>query len=116
MASIQKIAVVGAGTMGSGIAQVAACAGRDVTLIDVADAALQRAKDGIGKSLGRLVAKEKLSQADADAALARIATKADLGAAKAGQRGAGRGRWRQRMAGAARRAHADLEHARRLGR
>ncbi|MCK6474532.1 MAG: 3-hydroxybutyryl-CoA dehydrogenase [Planctomycetes bacterium] len=85
MASIQKIAVVGAGTMGSGIAQVAACAGRDVTLIDVADAALQRAKDGIGKSLGRLVAKEKLSQADADAALARIATKADLGAAKGAQ-------------------------------
>jgi 3-hydroxybutyryl-CoA dehydrogenase len=77
----QKIAVVGAGLMGSGIAQVAAQAGHDVVLRDVTDAALQRGLDGIRASYDRFVAKDKLSAADAEAALGRITTTTDLEAA-----------------------------------
>jgi 3-hydroxybutyryl-CoA dehydrogenase len=73
------LVVVGAGLMGSGIAQVAAVAGWDVTLRDVTDEALARGRAGIERSLGRFVDKAKLSRDDADAALARIATTTDLG-------------------------------------
>lgn len=74
------IAVVGAGLMGSGIAQVAAVAGHEVVLRDVAEAPLQRARDGIATSLARFVSKGSLDQAAADAALARITTTTDLDA------------------------------------
>jgi 3-hydroxybutyryl-CoA dehydrogenase len=67
--------------MGSGIAQVAAQAGWDVVLRDVGDDALRRATSGIAASYDRFVAKDRLSRADADAALARIATTTDLDAA-----------------------------------
>ncbi|MBD3729248.1 MAG: NAD(P)-binding domain-containing protein [Sphingomonadales bacterium] len=67
-----KIGIVGAGQMGSGIAQTAAQAGHDVLLSDVELALAAAAKDRIGKGLARLVAKEKIAQADADATLARI--------------------------------------------
>jgi 3-hydroxybutyryl-CoA dehydrogenase len=67
--------------MGSGIAQVAAQAGHDVVLRDVTDAALQRGLDGIRTSYERFVAKDKLSAADAEAALGRITTTTDLEAA-----------------------------------
>ncbi len=77
---IGKVAVVGAGTMGHGIAQVCATAGLEVVLRDVATAALDRAVEGIGKSLGRLVEKERMTQADADAARARITPATDLAA------------------------------------
>jgi 3-hydroxybutyryl-CoA dehydrogenase len=80
MAEVTRIGVVGAGTMGHGIAQVAAQAGLDVTLADVAPAALERGLAGIGKSLDRLVAKGKLSGDDKTAALGRITTTSDLGA------------------------------------
>jgi 3-hydroxybutyryl-CoA dehydrogenase len=73
------LVVVGAGLMGSGIAQVAAVAGWDVTLRDVTDEAQARGRAGIERSLGRFVDKAKLSRDDADAALARIATTTDLG-------------------------------------
>ncbi|WP_066956503.1 3-hydroxyacyl-CoA dehydrogenase family protein [Streptomyces lushanensis] len=75
-----KLAVIGAGLMGSGIAQVSAQAGWDVVLRDVTDAALARGVDGIKGSFGRFVAKGKLEEADADAALARITTTTDLDA------------------------------------
>ncbi|MFF5936715.1 3-hydroxyacyl-CoA dehydrogenase family protein [Streptomyces sp. NPDC012508] len=68
----RKLAVIGAGLMGSGIAQVSAQAGWDVVLRDVTDAALTRGTDGIKASYDRFVAKGKLDAADAEAALGRI--------------------------------------------
>jgi 3-hydroxybutyryl-CoA dehydrogenase len=67
-----KVAVIGSGTMGSGIAQACAVAGNDVALHDVSQTALERAVAGIQASLARLVRKETLSQGQADQALARI--------------------------------------------
>jgi len=64
MQAASSIGVVGAGTMGHGIAQVAAQAGLAVTMVDVAPAALERGIAGIGKSLDRLIAKGKLTAAD----------------------------------------------------
>jgi 3-hydroxybutyryl-CoA dehydrogenase len=76
---IGRLGVVGAGTMGHGIAQVAAQAGLDVVLMDVSPQALERGMAGIAKSLDRLVAKGKLSGEDKAAALGRITTAADVG-------------------------------------
>jgi len=73
--------VVGAGLMGSGIAQVAATAGWEVTLRDVTDEALVRGRSSVEESLDRLVKKQRLSADDKDAALARISTTTDLEAA-----------------------------------
>lgn len=81
VAVTKKLAVVGAGLMGAGIAQVAAQAGYEVTLRDLTDEALARGTDGIRASLDRFVAKDRLTAADADAALARITTTTDLAAA-----------------------------------
>ena len=71
---IQRIGVVGAGTMGNGIAQVFAQAGFDVRLVDAASGALDRAKSSIEKSLAKLVEKSRLTSAERDAALSRLAT------------------------------------------
>ena len=60
MHEIRSIGVVGAGTMGHGIAQVAAQSGYDVVLADAAPQALERGLAQIGKSLDKLVGKEKL--------------------------------------------------------
>ena len=78
--TLQKIGVIGAGTMGNGIAQTCAACGYDVVMQDLADAQLDRGLANIKKSLDRLVSKEKMSQADCDAALARITTTTDIGA------------------------------------
>ena len=75
---IERIGVVGAGQMGNGIAHVAAVSGYAVALADVSDAALERARATIEKNLGRMVRKEKLTAAEADAALERIAFGTDL--------------------------------------
>ncbi|MCA1823173.1 MAG: 3-hydroxyacyl-CoA dehydrogenase family protein [Mycobacteriales bacterium] len=77
----KKLAVIGAGLMGSGIAQVAATAGYDVTLRDVAEAALERAMRGINSSYAKFVEKGRLSADDRDAALSRITTTTELDAA-----------------------------------
>ena len=69
---IKRIGVVGAGQMGNGIAHVAAVAGYDVQLQDISEAALDKAKATIESNLGRMVRKERISAADAEAALARI--------------------------------------------
>jgi 3-hydroxybutyryl-CoA dehydrogenase len=80
----KKLAVIGAGLMGSGIAQVSAQAGWDVVLRDVTDEALARGRGGIEASYEKFVAKGKLAAADAEQALARITTTTDLeGAADA---------------------------------
>jgi 3-hydroxybutyryl-CoA dehydrogenase len=81
---IETMGVVGAGTMGSGIAQVAALAGLNVVMVDVSDEALGKGGAALKASLERLVAKEKLDAAGRDAAVARITTTTDyerLGAA-----------------------------------
>ena len=70
----QRICVVGAGQMGSGIAQVAAVAGFDVTLVDVSEAQLERARSGIEQSLAKLVEKGKVESSVAAAAVERIAS------------------------------------------
>lgn len=77
----KQLVVIGGGLMGSGIAQVAAVGGWDVTVRDVTDEALGRAVAGIEKSLRRFVEKDRLGFAEADAALGRIRTTTDLDAA-----------------------------------
>jgi len=79
---MERIGVVGAGQMGAGIAQVAAQAGQDVLVSDINDAACERGKKAIADSLGRLVKKGTLAQADADTALGRVRFTTDLGAHK----------------------------------
>ncbi len=59
--SIQSVGVIGAGTMGNGIAQVCAIAGLDVVMVDINDAAVQRDLEQISKSLDRLVKKSDLN-------------------------------------------------------
>ena len=76
-----RLAVIGAGLMGSGIAQVAAQAGWEVTLRDLDDAATARGVASIRKSLERFAAKGTISGEDVEPALARISTTTDLGAA-----------------------------------
>ncbi|SFU00519.1 3-hydroxybutyryl-CoA dehydrogenase [Halomonas saccharevitans] len=78
--SEQPIGVVGAGTMGQGIAQVLAASGFEVKLYDVADEQLGRATAAIDKGLGKLVAKQKLGEADKAAAMARLDTTTTLDA------------------------------------
>ena len=79
MSDIQSVGVIGAGTMGNGIAQACALAGLRVVMIDVSDAALDKGSATIAGSLERLVKKDKLSSADRDAALARVATTTEYG-------------------------------------
>ncbi len=75
---MQTIGVIGAGQMGSGIAQTIAQNGIDVLLTDRELAIAEQARDGIERSLGKLVGKGKLEVADAEAALARIKPVADV--------------------------------------
>ncbi|MFV3325050.1 3-hydroxybutyryl-CoA dehydrogenase [Pseudomonas sp. NY15372] len=75
--SIQQIAVIGAGTMGNGIAQVCAVAGYQVMLIDVSEAALERGVATLGKNLERQVNKGTLEADKALAARTRIRTSTD---------------------------------------
>jgi len=75
---IAKFGVVGAGQMGGGIAQVAACSGFDVVLFDLNNEALVRGVKAISSSLARMVNKEKMTQVEADAALSRILQTTDM--------------------------------------
>jgi 3-hydroxybutyryl-CoA dehydrogenase len=70
--SFDRIGVVGAGTMGNGIAQACAVCGIEVVMVDIAQAAVDRGIASVAGSLERLVKKDKLSGADRDAALGRI--------------------------------------------
>ena len=71
---MKNVAVIGAGTMGNGIAHTFAQSGFKVQLIDINEASLQRGMDTIGKNLDRMVAKEKISEADKQATLDNIST------------------------------------------
>ncbi|RQR27567.1 3-hydroxybutyryl-CoA dehydrogenase [Burkholderia sp. Bp9142] len=71
---INKVAVIGAGTMGNGIAQVCAAAGFNVVVVDVSDEALQRGAAAISDSLDRLVKKHKLTVSDKQEILGRVST------------------------------------------
>ena len=75
---MKNITVIGAGTMGNGIAHVFAQSGFDVTLVDISDAALQKALATIGKNLDRMIKKEKITEADKAATLGRIQTNTNL--------------------------------------
>ena len=78
--SIQRVGIVGAGTMGNGIAQALAGAGIDVVMTDIAESALQNAVRTISASLDRLIKKEKLTAEQKTATLDRIATHTDMSA------------------------------------
>ncbi|MBR0823056.1 3-hydroxybutyryl-CoA dehydrogenase [Bradyrhizobium liaoningense] len=69
---INTVGIIGAGTMGNGIAQICAAAGLSVVMVDISDAAVNRGISTVGGSLERLVKKEKMSAADRDATLKRI--------------------------------------------
>jgi len=75
---MKNIAVIGAGTMGNGIAHVFAQNGYNVQLIDVSEEALDKALATIGKNMDRMIAKEKISEADKTAALDRLKTSTEL--------------------------------------
>lgn len=77
---MQTVGIIGAGIMGSGIAQTVAGKGMDVVLTDVSLEIAEKGKAGIARGLSKLVAKEKMAQADADALLARITPVADYSA------------------------------------
>jgi len=72
MSTLGKIGVIGAGTMGNGIAQACAVAGLDVVMVDIAESAVTRGQATIASSLDRLLKKEKITAADKDAAVKRI--------------------------------------------
>jgi 3-hydroxybutyryl-CoA dehydrogenase len=80
MDQIRKVGVIGAGTMGNGIAQVFAQSGYDVRLVDAVQTALDRARGTIDKSLAKLVEKGKLDAGARDAALARLSAGTDISA------------------------------------
>jgi 3-hydroxybutyryl-CoA dehydrogenase len=74
MAEVNKVAVIGSGTMGNGIAQVFAMHGSNVTLIDIDQKLLDRAMGGIQKSVGKLAEKGKIPESDVAPILGRITT------------------------------------------
>jgi len=79
---IKRIGIVGAGTMGNGIAQAFAGCGYEVTMTDISEAAVQRGLKTIDGSLDRLVKKEKLTAEAKAATLARVKTATDVAAVK----------------------------------
>ncbi|WP_280188343.1 3-hydroxybutyryl-CoA dehydrogenase [Delftia sp. PS-11] len=83
--AIQTVGIIGAGTMGNGIAQACAVSGIDVVMVDISEAAVQKGLGTVSSSLDRLIKKEKLTEADKAAALARIQTSTDYGALKGAQ-------------------------------
>jgi 3-hydroxybutyryl-CoA dehydrogenase len=72
--SIQSVGIIGAGTMGNGIAQACAVSGLNVVMVDISDAAVQKGLATISGSLDRLIKKEKMTEAEKSAALSRIKT------------------------------------------
>ena len=79
---VKTVAVLGAGTMGNGIAQVFAQSGVDVKLIDIKKEFVDRGVAAVGKSLDRLIKKERITANDKTAILGRIKTSTDVGDAK----------------------------------
>ncbi len=75
---MKKVTVIGAGTMGNGIAHVFAMKGHSVTLCDISAEALDRAMKTIGKNLDRMLAKERISETDRNETLDRITTETNM--------------------------------------
>ena len=75
---ISTLGVVGAGTMGHGIAQTAILSGVETTLLDIDGAALERAVESIENGLERLVSRDRISDADRNAALSRLQTRSEM--------------------------------------
>jgi 3-hydroxybutyryl-CoA dehydrogenase len=71
---IQSVGIIGAGTMGNGIAQACAVSGLNVVMVDINDAAVAKGLSTIASSLDRLIKKEKMTEAEKASALARIKT------------------------------------------
>ena len=80
MSDIKRVGIIGAGTMGNGIAQVFAVSGYEVRLVDAVPAALDRARATIEKSLWKFVEKGKLNAEDRDRAVGRLSTGTELDA------------------------------------
>jgi len=78
--NIESVGVLGAGQMGNGIAQVAACAGFQVTMVDIKQEYVDKGLAAIERSLGKLVAKQRMSEQDAASALARVSISTDKSA------------------------------------
>ncbi len=78
---IEKVAVLGAGQMGAGIAQVSACAGYDVVMIDISEEFLERGMRTISSSLEKLVSKGRMSEKDSSSAMSRISSSTDRASA-----------------------------------
>ncbi|MBU8920664.1 MAG: 3-hydroxybutyryl-CoA dehydrogenase [Bacteroidales bacterium] len=76
--AIEKVAIIGAGTMGNGIAQVFAFHGYEVLMIDIKDSFVERGISAVDKSLGRLVKKEKITEEVKAEVLGRIKGSTDL--------------------------------------
>ena len=72
--SIQTVGIIGAGTMGNGIAQACAVSGVNVVMVDISEAAVAKGLATVASSLDRLIKKEKITEADKTAALSRITT------------------------------------------
>ncbi|MFG5778751.1 3-hydroxybutyryl-CoA dehydrogenase [Comamonas sp. J-3] len=83
--TIQTVGVIGAGTMGNGIAQTCAVAGLNVVMVDISEAAVQKGLATVAGSLDRLIKKEKISEADKAAALGRIKASTNYDDLKAAQ-------------------------------
>ncbi len=75
--TIEHIAIIGAGQMGNGIAQVSSCAGYKVTMIDIKQEFVEKGMSAIEKSLNKLVSKEKMTSEEAASALSRISISTD---------------------------------------
>ena len=82
---ITTVGIIGAGTMGNGIAQACAVSGINVVMVDISDAAVAKGVATVAGSLDRLIKKEKITTADKDAALARIKTSTSYEDLKAAQ-------------------------------
>ena len=78
---IEHIAIIGAGQMGNGIAQVSSCAGYKVTMIDIKEEFLEKGMNTINNSLNKLVSKGKMSEIEAESAISRISTSTDKSSA-----------------------------------
>ena len=85
MTAIQTVGIIGAGTMGNGIAQACAVSGINVVMVDISDTAVQKGLSTVAGSLDRLIKKEKISEADKAAALSRIKVSTSYDDLKAAQ-------------------------------
>lgn len=83
--AIETVGIIGAGTMGNGIAQACAVAGLNVVMVDISEAAVQKGVATVASSLDRLIKKEKMTAADKAATLGRIQTSTNYEALQAAQ-------------------------------